>query len=341
MKVLFLDHPEADFATAMLFTGLRQELGEENIVDWPRMPHFHGENYVGPVPSTPNGTCSPYPWVPALPGRAWSDEEVVARIDEFVVLLASPRQFNTERLRSLIGRVGRGRLRRLAMLDGEDYTTIRWDLADEFKPDVYFKVSYVSNPFDTFPHELRARCSAMRVVGFPLASTFQPPWVEEPKTIDICFLGGGNWHGVRREGIPEDRPLLKPALEALLQERLPGTTIVAGNVAYEDYRSTLARSRIAVCVGGHGIEPVRTYEAMSCPGTLVIRQDNSCHLSPWPLLHGVNCVAFHSHEEVPEHCRSMLDAPTIANEISSRGNVLAWDHYTTRARARQFIDEVA
>lgn len=334
MRVLFLDHPEPDFMSAMLYLGLKQVLGDDDVVDWPWQPHFHGEAYHGPVPGNPNGYAEPFPWMPALPGRKWGDDEVLARLQEFdVVALASPRAYNTERLSRL------PRPAKTVIVDGEDYSTLRWDLIEKFKPAVYFKTSMQNNPFEVYPAEQRARLAdTFKLVAFPLATTFVIEPTQPKKMIDVCFLGGGNWHGPRREGVTEDRPLLKPELERLLRSELPNARIVTGNVAYSEFRQTLSASKIAVCVSGHGLEPVRTYEAMSCPGTMVIRERID-HVTPWPLQ--TVSAEFGSYAEVPALCRHYLEHDDERRALALEGNKHVLSHYTPSARAWQFLSEVA
>jgi hypothetical protein len=339
VKILYVDHPEADFLSAMVYLGLCQELGPENVIDWPWIPHFHGQTYNGPIPYGPGaiGTCSPYPWMRAQPGIAWSDREVFDRFAEFdLVVLTSPRAYNTERMRGLFSHRKPGGAR-FVMMDGEDYSTIRWDYIEEFRPSVYFKTSHRTNAHMPYPRQKKHMEGHVRIVSFPHATTFQSALRPE-KDIDVCFLGGGNWHGVRREGVPENRPLMKPVLDGLLRTALPNANIVFGNVGYEQFQDTLSRSKISICVGGMGLEPVRTYESMSCPGTLVIR-GNVDQLVPWPFVHGETCVVFNSHEEIPGLCQYWLthDAERLA--IAERGNALIWAHYTPRARAQQLLTE--
>lgn len=340
MRVLYLDHPEADYLTALVFRGLCEELGPENVVDWAWQPHFHGQVYNGPIPYGPGavGTCGPYSWMPAFPGRPWGDDEVFSRIKEFdLVVLASPRAYNTQRASLLISRVGRASLPRFVMMDGEDYTSVRWDLILKFRPAVYFKTSLVPNPIDPYPAQRATMQHLVRVVACPLASSFNDPVAAE-KTIDVCFLGGSNWFGVRREGVAENRAPVKPQLEERLRQELPGARLVLGQVPYTEYQTTLAASKVAICVSGHGLEGMRTYEAMSCPDTFVIREALP-QVTPWPLLDGDTCSTFTSHEQIPTLCKKWLDSEGERLAVARRGNALVQNHYTTRARARYILAE--
>lgn len=337
MRVLYLDHPEADYLSAVVFRGLCEELGPENVVDWPWMPHFHGQVYEGPVPYGDGavGVCGPYSWMPKNEQPAWTDEQVLGQLTSFdLVVLASPRTYNTQRMRTIVGKFPS---ERLIMLDGEDYTTPRWDLIQEFNPRVYFKTSLVPNPPDPYPSQHLTMQDKVRVVPCPLAtSLFEPPTVE--KKYDVCFLGGSNWFGERREGHHEDRIPVKPAIERMLMELLPGKQMVLGHVPYEQYLDIVAASRVAICVSGHGLEGMRTFEAMSCPDTLVVREVLP-QITPWPLVGGDTCVTFRRWENIAQICKTWLENETMRLEIAKRGFDLVWQHYTPRARARYILDE--
>lgn len=338
MKILYLDHPEADFLSALVFRGLCEELGAENVIDWPWMPHFHGQVYEGPVPHAVIGHCAPYSWMPKNEESAWSDAQVFESFGTFdLVILASPRAYNTNAVRTLIAKFGRDNFR-LAMLDGEDYTTVRWDLVQEFRPQTYFKTSLVPNPLEIYPAQKAIMQHQVRVLPCPLATTLSEPPEKIDKITDVCFLGGGNWRGPRREGQTEDRKPLKPELEKILLDSLPNSKLVLGNVPYEQYLSVVASSKIAVCVSGHGLEPVRTYESMGCRDTLVVREALP-QITPWPLVDGQTCATFTSWEQIPEICKLWLQDDEMRSKAARRGFELIWQKYTPRTRAKYILTE--
>lgn len=341
MKVLWLDHPEADYLAAITFRGMCEVLGTDSVVDWVRMPHYHGETYDGPIPYGPGATgkCAPYDWMPAWSGREWSDDEVYACIGEFdFVVLASPRVYGIERMHKLIARVGRASIKKFAMLDGEDYTGIRWDLVRAFSPDVYFKTSLVPNPHEVWAADKLAVHHPPRVVPFPLATTFQKPLFVD-KTVDVCFLGGSNWFGTRREGQAEDRAPVKGIIEEEIK-KIPGIKFVGGQLPYEQYRPTLAASKIAICVSGHGLEGMRTFEAMSCPDTLVIRETLP-QITPWPLIGGETCVTYTSHEQIAGLVEHWFLHEEERRQLALNGFEYVWAHYSSGNRAEQLIAEMA
>lgn len=328
MKLLWLDNPCGDYFAAMLYLGLTQELGAESVIEWPLIEYYRGPG-------------SPFEWLRVPPGRHVSDAEIFATLASFdLVILASPRPENTDRMRQLIARVGRRALPRFVMCDGEDYSHCRWDLIQEFRPSVYFKTSLHPAPWKAYERERKQVESSVRVVCAPLCTTFDHVEPAE-KTIDVCFLGGNNWNGPRREGIAEDRPKAKPILEDLLSRELPEFRLMLGNDHDRaSYQRKLAASKIFVCPGGFGLEPVRSYEAMSCPDVFVLREAIQ-HLPPWPLVDGDTCVTWTDFRDVPALCRHWLAPEREAERlaIARRGNALLTAHYTPRARARQVIEE--
>ena len=331
MKVLFIDHPEADYLAAILYAGLCQELGPENVVDWPRKCTYHGENYEGPIPYPPHtGVSSPFDWFQAQPEQIWTDQEIFERIHEFdLAILASPRDYNVAALDNLIAHCGRASLKRFVFVDGEDYTTNRWDLIDRFRPSVYFKLSVTQNPFEIY-FEQKARLEAhVRLVPFPLASPVHdvPP---VPKEFDVAFFGGNNW----QSGGAVAREVLSKRLAA----EFPN--IIDRRVSHAEFISLVAKSKIAVSVGGHGTEPLRTYEILSCPDTLLVRE-NVDSITPYPFVNGVVTVNFGvgDIEEIVRSVRHYLHHEEDRQRIAAAGNEFARKHYTPRARARQLLEE--
>lgn len=331
MRILYLDHPEADFLAAIVYMGLAGKLGPENVIDFPYKHTYHGETYVGPVPchtETGVGTAAPFPWMraspPIDPNARWSEDKIVAEIRSFdLVILASPRAYNTQALERIQARVGH--LPNIVMLDGEDYTTIRWDLVERFQPRVYFKLSAVARPHEVY-HAAKARmANKTRVVPFPLGSPLEA--VEPlPKDLDVAFLGGNNW----RKG---DRAALAARLECEFGA-------VTKQLGYGEYIETLRRARVAVCVGGHGLEPLRTFETLACPGTLLLRERIDV-LTPYPFNHGETCLLWDSHDidSLVAIVRNILRDEPRRQIIASAGNQYSDEHFTPSARARDLMTE--
>jgi hypothetical protein len=320
VKVLYLDHPEGDFLSAIVYTGLCQELGPENVVDHPYKLSYHGEIHRYPTPyefEPPDkiGVTAPFSWMVAQPGREWTRDEILSRLAEFsLVLLASPRRYNVAALHEIIAAVGRDRLPPIAIMDGEDYTHIRTDLVEQFHPRVYFKRELLPNSY--------AGC---RLEPFSFAS---PVMAVEPveKDIDVLFIGGNTW-AARGEACA--------ALESAFGDRFVGG--IQAHVPHDQYLRTLARARVAVSVRGFGYDTLRVWEIPICPGTLLVA-DRLPILRPFPLVDREHALYFTSPQELVEAVQRALEDEPWRARIAKAGNEHVQKFHTAQARARLLLD---
>lgn len=333
MKILYLDHPEADFLSTLLFMGLCDELGAENVVDYPRKKSFHGEvhRYPSPYTSDPgsmpwqnwdggDGVTAPFPWMRAQESKPWSRQEVIDRIGEFsLVILASPRKYNGQALADLIQAVGRDRLPRLVMVDGEDYLDILPGALEDFRPHVVFKRELLPQ----VKSDVEARFH-VRVEPFPFATPLEP---KDPvdKDIDVLFVGGGTWPG---------RVEACEALRRAFGERFVGG--IGMYLKYPDYLSALARARVAVSVRGHGFDTLRFWEIPSMPGTLLVA-DRQPILRRFPFEHETTALFFDNSNQLVEQVKRALGDEPWRARIAAAGNAWLTAHHTPRARARQLL----
>ena len=250
MKILYLEHPVPDLLAAILYKGLCEEIGVEGVVDYPWKALYHGQTFEGE-----GSVHSPFPWMPRVDPSTTqgprSEDVIVDQIATFdLVILASPRVDNAAALGRIIDRVGRQALRRFVIVDGEDYTTVRWDLVERFKPDVYFKLSSVPEPFEVYP-DLKARLAAStKVLPISLASPIEQVAPAATKDIDVSFIGGNYWQpaALRREGVPwAGLPAgeYKAALDARLSKEFGSYvgSVKERPIAHEEFMSILNRSR--------------------------------------------------------------------------------------------------
>lgn len=332
-RVLWVDHPEGDFGAAIVFWGLCQELGPDNVVDWPYKRSYHGENHVYPLPpgywnSGQPGFTSPFAWFPAQPGREWSLDEVSSRIGEFdLVVLASPRHYSRQSMHDLVSRVGRNGLRRLVMLDEEDYATIRWDFVEQFSPSVYFKRECIDNPALQHPDAYRTVQSrgGVRIEPLPFATPLKHEELpHRDKTIDILFLSGKAWAGGH-------------ALHTALSQAF-GSRFVGGHMGYGAYLEHLACARIAVTTRGLGFDTLRYWETPTFEGTMMVA-DRVPIRRPNPLQDGVHAAYFDGNNpsDLVAVVRRYVDDESRRAEIARAGNQLVREHHTPRARARQLL----
>jgi Glycosyl transferases group 1 len=349
VKVLYLEHPVPNLLADVLYKGLCEEIGIENVEDHPWKALYHGLTFEGE-----GSVHSPFSWMPTVEAGSvrgpMSESAICEQIGSFdLVVLASPRVDNVAALQRIIDRVGRGALRRFVIVDGEDYTTVRWDLVERFRPDVYFKLSMVPAPFEVYP-DLKARLSGFtKVLPFPLASPTGPREVTE-KDIDVAFIGGNYWRParLRAEGVPwAGRPEAeyKAALDARLRKEFQSYvgSVKEQPIAHSEFMLILNRAKVAVCVGGYGIEPMRTYEILACPDTLLMRERIPV-IATHPLVEGDHCMMFDTgdgfdHGEIVEKIRWALAHDEERLKLARNGNALLKEHYLPRARAQQLLGE--
>lgn len=333
MKVLFINHPEGDMLEAVAYLGLCRLYGADDVVDWPRKASYHGETARYPSvygPEHGEGVTGPFAWFPAQGGRAWSDDEVRDRAREFDVVVASIRDHAVAALSLLVARVGRGALRRLVLLDGQDSDAIRWDLAVRFRPDVYAK------------RELLARLPAdvVRVVPCPFASPLDES-AEVAKDIDLADLGAGNFFsGVVARGAATFRGAsTKAEVDAALCREFLGRVVVVGHVGYDEFLRATARTRVAACLGGFGWDTFRQWEVPSFRGTLLLR-NRSPQIIQYDFVDGESCAEFSwSLAEMVAVARAYLDDDARRERVARAGNALLREHHTCEARARQLVEE--
>lgn len=336
MRVLLVDAPPEiggpNWIGALLYAGLCDELGAENVTEWPRNRHYHervqGHGCCGE-------TCGFFPWLNPRTESSASNAEPPDVTSFDLVVIGSPKDPTIALARQVEAAAS---AKRIVLLDGEDYTQVRWDLVEQLRPSAYFKVSTWPKPWPQFLEEKKRVEHTVKLVPFSMATTVEGAPIARPKTTDICLLGGHHFYGPRREGVAEDRPLQKPIFEQRLRFEFPDAQIVTGTIPYHGFIEALAQSKIAVTLGGHGLEPVRTYETLSCADTLVVRWESG-HIAPAPLIHGTHCSTWHTLDEMINQVRHYLQNDEERLRVARAGNDLLLEHYTPRARARHLLRE--
>lgn len=332
MKVLFLDHPEADFLAAMVYLGLCQELGAENVVDYPYKRSYHGEvhrypsNYVrdpGSNWDNGEGVTAPFAWFQAQPGREWSRDEVLSRMGEFaLVVLASPRRNNVNALLDLAS--GRS-LPPIVFVDGEDYEEVRWDLLRRIWSRVYFKRELVPNPKVVFHADKAIMEGKIPIKPISFAAVAEHPRPEGmPFEYDVALLGGTN------------RPGGRAPLEEAIRRVTPRHVI--GNVGFDEYLATLAKSRIAIVPRGHGWDTLRFWETLSVEGPMMVADRMPLQMVS-PPADGEQYATFGSPEELEAVLRRYLGDESSRARVAANGFAHFREYHTARARARYLLRE--
>jgi hypothetical protein len=231
-----------------------------------------------------------------------------------LAIVASPRRFAVEAAKDMIGAVGRNGMPTMVLVDGEDYSDMRYDVADELSPHRYFKR-------ELLPEKLRA--GGVMTVPFPFASPLEPRMPVE-KEIDVLFMGGATFAG---------RDQVCSALRNELGARFVGG--VGNHFGYEHYLDSIAKSKIAISMRGHGYDTLRYWEIPSfdtllMAGRMPIQK-------PHPFEDGVHVICFDSTDELLNKVRAVLADDAMRIRIATAGNAHLRAYHTARARAKQLI----
>lgn len=338
-RVLLVNHPEGDFLETLVFTGLVQLLGEDNVVDYPPKLSYRGKMHEYPSPYSsvvgPSGgimpwerralvgtdvvgTTGPFSWMHlAVTSREWSKDEVISGMRGFDFILFPPRTYAEAALSDLVSAVGLEKLPPRVLLDGEDYSPLRSDLVERFRVSLYLKREL-----------LPGQGCGCRLEPFSLASPVSE-LVAAPasgKDVDVLFQGGGTWAG------------RQDACDALRQEfgeRFVGG--VSAHVGHQQYMETFARARVAISVRGFGFDSLKVWEIPSCEGTMLVA-DKLPILRSFPLVDQEHCCYFNDTGHLLDVVRHALADEERRARIARQGNAWVMAHHTPRARAVQLLE---
>jgi hypothetical protein len=348
MRLLFLCHEETDYVEAQIYLALCEELGPDNVVDFPYKLSYHGQVHRYPSiyrtdPGTtatgswkdgdvPMGETSPLSWMRAQPSREWSFDEVIRGIKDGsfdAVVLTSPRTTNSRVLEQIFAEVGRGAISKLAMIDGEDYDAIRWDLAQRFSPDVYFKRELVASPTDLYPAQRQALQDRVRVVPLPLTPVeIRPRQPADAFELDVAMPGGGN--------IPGGAGQYEEAIRRVTNK------VYVGYGSPDRYGRMLASARIVVAPRGHSQDSLRSWEALAVQGPMFVIHRHSL-IRPYPFLDGIHAVHFDGPADLESILRSYLtnENESLRATVAAQGFAHLVKYHSLGPRARYVLQEIA
>lgn len=348
MKLLFLCHEETDYVEAQIYLALCEELGPDNIVDFPYKLSYHGQVHRYPSiyarnpgatateswkdGDVPMGETSPLPWMRAQQSREWSYAEVVGglKANTFdAVVLTSPRATNSRILEQIIAEAGREIIQKLVMMDGEDYDAIRWDFVAKFRPSIYFKRELVPAPMDLYPAQRQALQGSVRIVPLPLTPIeLRPRQPEDVFTLDVAMPGGGNVPG----GV------------AQYQEAVSRVTnkVYFGYGRPENYSRMLASARIAVAPKGHSQDSLRSWEMLAVEGPLVVVHRHTL-IRPYPFMDGIHVLYFDGPADLESILRTYLtnENENMRATVATQGFAHLVKYHSIGPRARYLLQEIA
>lgn len=333
MKVLYLNHPEADYAGYGLYAGLCQVLGADRVIDFPSKRSYHGEIhlYPSPYPSRwppeegtvqAGGHTEPFEYAVPTDTRAHDETEIRQMLAQGafdLTVCEGPRKTVLSWLAAL-----RGQLPRIVLLDGEDYADIHADLIDQHAIGLYLKR-------ELFPGRPQ-RVGACDVKPFPFSTCLLERPAEGERDIDVhCAVGDTN----------PKRAQVRAAVERLGQAGYRVSTadtrreFPAGGW-WRPYVERLARSKIVVAPRGWGQDTLRRWDAPAA-GALLL-QERLEIIDPCPLIDGVHKVDYRPDgTDFEETLRHWLGADEARQKVARAGQDLVFLHHTAAARARQLF----
>lgn len=329
MKVLYLNHPEADFGGYGLYDGLCRVLGPDNVVDYPYKRSYHGEvhRYQNEYPSAYppgaatgadgeySGRTGPFEWAENWPGPEHSEAEIRALLSAgafHLVVGEGPRRGTLAALRQLRAQLPP----RVVLYDGEDHDQVLAPLIRELGIGLYLKR-------ELFPGTARTVGScAVKPFTFSTVLAERPP--ERARDIDVlCVLGDTN----------PKRQRIRALVEQLGRE---GHQVDTARSSWPGYMDRLARSKIVVAPRGFGQDTLRRWDVPAAGALLV--QERLDILDPHPLQDGVHKVDYAPDgSDLEGKIRHWLALDEARRQVARAGQDFVFQHHTARARAELLL----
>lgn len=310
-RLLYLIHPSPHYGLDLVYDGLCEALGDEQVVEWPWKPTLHGV--------TPD-THAHYPCHFNRQGAVRSYEAVRDGLEngDFDVLLLGDADCDlpADAVRELVA-IARGRSIPVLLLDAMDeYIDMRPHVYEKFGIDhfdIYFKremAEFMEYGGNTWPMPF----------AYARSKIIPHEALREP---------GLFWAGHRNFGFR------RMYLEYL--ERTRGLDL---SVKFDpdEYTRRIASAQIGLSLFGKGFDTVRYWE-LPAHGALLFSDRVPMHI-PHDFTDGENALFFNDLEEMDEKLDRLLGDPAEVERIARAGEAHFLRHHTSEARARQVLHAI-
>jgi hypothetical protein len=307
-RILFLIHPAPHFGLDVLFEGLCEVLGSEQVCDWPFKPTLHGEQpaLLGNYPCAFNQTGVPL----AAP-------EIIQqlKVRQFDLLLFGDgeRELPAEETRAMV-HAARDAGIPVVFVDAMD------ECAD-MRPDV---MAHLRVPdFDLYFKREMANFLDYGPGVYPLPFGFAESKIRPhafPRDIPLF------WAGHRRFGL---RRLL---LEYL--ERRMGLDL-SKSYPTEEYADRIGHSRLGLSLFGKGYDTVRYWE-LPAHGCMLLSERLPIHI-PHDFVDGESAIFFDTPCDMLGKLGQCFNNLQETSRIAQAGEAHFLQHHTATARARQML----
>jgi hypothetical protein len=295
VRILFLTDSEPDFGEALLWQGLRDAIGHENLYDYPIKPQFH----AGFMEQAPFG---PFGWMQDGTPSAWWNKTSLEHCEDGIALdfydsivCGSARPVPLGILLRFQEQA-RGRGIPCILYDGWDHDRI--DEKALRLCDIYLK------------REMKGPSNNPKVKHYPFSipdalykSAQQFQWDRERAKIDVLFAMG-NSHPKRKQmyySIKEWQASGKAKLK--WECRLLGEVDPA--LPYPEYLALMDDAKYAISMAGGGEDTVRFWEILGRTG-LIHDYPNLSVVQAHCNFFGIGFDALKGHEMTPESIENQI-----------------------------------
>lgn len=305
-RILLVTHPRPHYGLDVLYDGLCQVLGDDNVVEYPYKPLLHGE--------APPGT-TPYPCTFAHPGRALTLDEILARLQAGAFDAVVWGDVERTMDRSAAQRISNAAACPVFLLDQQDEPdlllrdTLAWlgrqEVAGLFKREMITTVDY-----------------GPRVMPMPFAySDSRVPEAVAMERTQPIFWAGHRETWLRR----------------LYLDRIEEVYGLNLGVKYdpEAYKDAMLRSLIGINVFGLGFDTVRYWE-LPAHGCLLLSERLPIRI-PFDFVDGESAVFFSDLPELEEKLGYYLHHKEETTRIAQAGRQHLLAHHTSSQRAKHLL----
>ena len=326
-RILILSDYQCDYGSYFLMNGLCGVVGDDNVVVYPFVNHYNGgidEGYI--LDDGKRGFTAPCDFMMPRKLTKWTIEEIVARFNEFALVVVGVRTYAQKALAELRSKLGEKLPVPIIFVEAEDYNSLNYDALEATKPDMIFKRElfgeFTGNP---------VKVEGTPCYSLPFSATINKhtalPEVE--KDIDVFFACGNTF---------ELRERVVKALQAMQDIKFVG----GGNefrLCYEDFHKHIQRSKIAISVRGWGMDTVRYWEIPSHPTFML--WSRMPLMIPHPFIPHVHGDVFEPDlSDLRSKITYWLEHAEEREKIAKQGQQHLLEHHTNEARARYFLDTV-
>lgn len=306
MKILFAAPPQG-YSEELLFYGLTEVLGTENVVDYPRFDHL----WDAPKPKGYYTALSGLLHGQTEPDRNGLGKRVDAR--DFDLVVVSNRSWHFVPLATYTKLP-------VVFIDGEDDANeIFHELGRQLGPRLYFK------------RELYMECEFFKPLPFCYPEKLATgPTPAKDRPLDCVAVFGVN-HWPREQvvkALGEDFPDVQLIME-------PDT----GWLGNAPYLEKLQQAKIGIDVRGFGFTTLRRWEIVA-HGAMLLCQKLPI-LIPNDFFPGSTCVELDSLIGLADWIKTACSSDNMGRYIEDVAQC-AWDvylkHHTTKARAEAFLN---